>query len=104
VEDFSDEQAGTKKKSVAKVFKLSQLENNHRKKKYAAWIDKFSGLLPIPEDGMKYERQWRLVTVNCTHRVDELLIEMDMLYMRVEHTVSESYFIALYLPVPHFDG
>jgi hypothetical protein len=39
---------------------------------------------------MKNERQWRLVTVNSTHTVDELLIEMDMVYMRVELTVSES--------------
>jgi len=35
---------------------------------------------------------------------EQLLIELDMPYMRVEHTVTESYFIALYLPVPHFDG
>jgi len=41
-------------------------------------LDKFSGLLPKPEDRVKNEKHWGLVTVNSTHRVDELLIEMDM--------------------------
>ena len=59
-------------------------------------IDKFSCLLQVPEDRMKYEKHWRHVTVNSAHKFDDLLIEIDMLYMRVEHTVSEIYFIALY--------
>jgi hypothetical protein len=33
--------------------------------------------LPIPEERMKNEKQWRLVTVNGTYRMDELLKEMD---------------------------
>jgi hypothetical protein len=73
------------------------------RKKYAALIGKFSGLFPIPKDIVKNENHRVLMTVNSTHIVDELLTEMDMPYMRVEHTVTESYFVALYLPIPHFD-
>jgi FtsZ-binding cell division protein ZapB len=97
VKDCLDEKAETKIKSVAKTFKHFKWENNQIKKKYAAWIDKISGLLPIPEDKLKNDKQWRLVTMNSTHRADGLLIEMDMPHIRVEHNVSESYFIALYL-------
>jgi hypothetical protein len=78
---------------LQKCLNTSSEKITRERKKYAAWIDKFSGLLPMPEDKLKNEKQWRLLTTNSTHRVDELLIEMDMPHMHVEHNVSESYLL-----------
>jgi hypothetical protein len=65
--------------------------SNHRtnKKKIGAWIDKFSGLLPKPEDRVKNEKQWGLLTVNSTHRVDELLMDFLLLLMQIYNLLHQ---------------